>query len=126
MTVELVQKFCLSFAHATENLQWGDAVCFKIRGKLFAVLNLGLVPPHLLFKCTPETFVELTEREGITAAPYLGRYNWVSLEGMEAVPWRELQELLKESYAMVAAKAKVGRINKKKRRTLVRTVRKER
>ena len=67
------------------------------------------------------------EREGITAAPYLGRYNWVSLEGMEAVPWRELQELLRESYAMVAAKAKVGRINKnkKKRRTSARTVRKE-
>ena len=34
----------------------------------------NLEPPHQLgFTCTPETFAELTEREGIIPAPYLAR-----------------------------------------------------
>ena len=59
------------------------------------------------FKCTPEKFAELVEQEDIIPAPYVGRYKWVSLQGLDALPWQELQELLRRSYAMVAAKAKV-------------------
>ena len=60
------------------------------------------------FKCTPEKFAELVERDGIAPAAYVGRYSWVSLE-LEVLPWSELQDLVQESYGMVAAKAKVGR-----------------
>ncbi len=75
MNIEFVQKLCLAFPHATENLQWGDVLCFKIGGKLFAVLDLSSVPPCLSFKCDPEKFSELVEREGITPARYFGRYS---------------------------------------------------
>ena len=51
MNIEFIQKLCLAFPHATENLQWGDVLCFKIGGKLFAVLDLSSVPPCLSFKC---------------------------------------------------------------------------
>jgi predicted DNA-binding protein (MmcQ/YjbR family) len=108
MSVESVQRFCLSFPHATENLQWGDDLCFKVGGKIFALLNLGAVPPRLMFKCTPERFAELVEQEDIIPAPYLGRYKWVSLERLDVLPWTEVKDLIKESYEMVAAKAKVG------------------
>lgn len=116
MNIEFIQKLCLAFPHATENLQWGDVLCFKIGGKLFAVLDLSSVPPCLSFKCSPEQFSELVEREGITPARYLGRYQWVSLDRMEVLPWSELKSLLRESYEMVAAKAKVGEIAGKKPR----------
>src|ERR1700692_1416159 len=105
MNIEFLQKFCLAFPYATENLQWGDVLCFKVAGKLFAVLDLSAVPPCLSFKCDPERFSELVEREGITPARYFGRYSWVSLERVEALPWPELKDLLRESYEMVAAKA---------------------
>jgi len=118
MNVELIQRFCLSFPHATENLQWGDDLCFKVGGKIFAVLNLSSVPSSLSFKCTPEKFAELVERDGIAPAAYVGRYSWVSLE-LEVLPWSELQHLVQESYGMVAAKAKVGRTVKKKARKSV-------
>jgi predicted DNA-binding protein (MmcQ/YjbR family) len=109
MTVEFIQRFCLSFPHATENLQWGDALCFKIAGKLFAVMDLGSVPQRLSFKCDPEEFAELVEREGVAPAPYLGRYKWVAVEGLGVLPMSELKDLLRKSYEMVAAKAKVGK-----------------
>jgi predicted DNA-binding protein (MmcQ/YjbR family) len=103
MNVDSIREYCLSFPHATENMQWGDDLCFKIGGKIFTIM--GLDNPRLCFKCTPETFAELIEREDIHPAPYVGRYKWVMLDRLDAVRWDELRELIQQSYAMVAAKA---------------------
>ena len=107
MNVESIRNFCLSFPDATENLQWGEDLCFKVRGKIFAVLDLGSVPQRLSFKCTPEKFAELTEQEGINPAPYVGRYKWVLLEQLSILLAPELKNLIRESYAMVASRTKV-------------------
>ena len=105
MNVEDLHKYCRLFPDATENLQWGDDLCFKIRGKFFTILALTAVPQKLCFKCTPETFAELTEREDIHPAPYVGRYKWVMLERLDALSGNELRDLIRQSYEMVAAKA---------------------
>jgi hypothetical protein len=81
--VDALRKFCLSFPDATENLQWGDDLCFKIGGKIFAIVGLDSAPQKICFKCDPETFGDLTEREGIVPAPYVGRYKWVLLERVD-------------------------------------------
>jgi len=107
MDVESIRHFCLCFPDTKENLQWGEDLCFKVRGKIFAVLDLGSVPQRLSFKCTPEKFAELTEHDGISPAPYVGRYKWVLLEPLSVLPAPELKDLIRESYAMVAAKTKV-------------------
>jgi len=113
MNVDTIREYCLSFPHATENLQWGDDLCFKIGGKIFAIL--GLDNPRLCFKCTPEAFSELIEREDVRPAPYVGRYKWVMLDRLDAVRWEELRELIRESYEMVAAKAPGRKVGKKSR-----------
>ncbi|HTS36219.1 MAG TPA: MmcQ/YjbR family DNA-binding protein [Candidatus Solibacter sp.] len=105
MNADEIRKFCLSFPDATENLQWGDDLCFKIRGKIFATLALSAVPQKLCFKCSPEIFAELIEREDIHPAPYVGRYKWVILDRLDALRGGELRELVTASYEMVAAKA---------------------
>ena len=124
MDVEFIRHFCLSFLDAKENLQWGEDLCFKVRGKIFAVLDLGSVPQRLSFKCSPEKFAELTELEGISPAPYVGRYKWVLLERLSVLPAPELKELIRESYAMVASKAKAkaasGRARKVSRKKVSR------
>jgi predicted DNA-binding protein (MmcQ/YjbR family) len=103
MNVDEIRKYCLSFADTSEKLQWGDALCFKVRTKMFAVVGLDEV--RFTFKCAPEVFAELIEREDIRPAPYVGRYKWVMLDRLDAVRWDELRELIRQSYAMVAAKA---------------------
>ena len=103
MNIESIREYCLSFPQATEKLQWGDDLCFKIAGKIFAIA--GLDNPRLCFKCTPEIFAELIELEDIRPAPYVGRYKWVMLDRLDAVRWGQLQDLIRQSYEMVAAKA---------------------
>ncbi|MFY9744620.1 MAG: MmcQ/YjbR family DNA-binding protein [Candidatus Sulfotelmatobacter sp.] len=101
MNVDAIREFCLAFSQTTEKLQWGDELCFKIGGKIFVML--GLDNPRLCFKCSPENFAELIEREDVRPAPYVGRYKWVMLDRLDAVPWNELRELIQQSYEMVAA-----------------------
>jgi predicted DNA-binding protein (MmcQ/YjbR family) len=106
MNADSIRQYCLSFPHATENLQWGDDLCFKINGKIFVMLGLDSVPQRMCFKCTPERFAELCEMEDIRPAPYVGRYKWVMLDRLDALHDRELRELIQQSYDMVSKKDK--------------------
>lgn len=105
MDNESVREYCLSFPHATENVQWGADLVFKIAGKMFAVISLEQVSDHCMsFKCTPEKFAELTERNGIIPAPYVARYHWVALETYDALSAKDLKALLRNSYNLVVEK----------------------
>src|SRR5271154_1259742 len=104
--VEWIRKLCLSFPEVTEDIPWDDDLCFKVRGKIFTgmVLSDGRFP-RVTLKCAPETFHELLEIEGISPAPYVGRYKWVMLADSNVLPTAELEELIRRSYELVAAKA---------------------
>ena len=105
MDAESVRKFCLSLPHVTEDVQWGSDLLFRIGNKMFAVVALDAATDHRMsFKCTPETFAELTEREGIMPAPYVARYHWVALERFDALPERELKHLLRNAYQLILEK----------------------
>src|SRR5215469_16241081 len=102
MDVDSIRAFCLAFPKATGKLQWGEELCFKVGGKIFVMLGLDTL--RLCFKCTPDMFAELIEREDIRPAPYVGRYKWVMLDRLDALPNDELRDLIGQSYEMVAAK----------------------
>ena len=105
MDIEQVQALCLSFPHVTEVVLWGNDLVFKIGGKMFAVTGLDPASDHCLsFKCTPEEFAELVERDGIVPAPYVARYHWVALQRFSALSDRELTSLLRDAYDLVLAK----------------------
>ena len=71
---------------------------------MFAVTVLEAAPHCLSFKCTPEKFAELIEREGIEPAPYVARYHWVALQRFSALSERELKGLLGNAYELVLTK----------------------
>src|SRR5882672_11408440 len=104
MDVEWLRKICLAFPGATEQIQWGNDLLFKVGGKMFAVTPLEPASVSLSFKASPENFAELTERPNIIPAPYLARAQWVALQTRDALPADELASLLRESYDMVFAK----------------------
>lgn len=120
MDLDSIRTYCLSLPHATEDIQWGNDLLFRISGKIFAGISLD--PPHSLsFKCTPEKFDELIELEGIIPAPYSARNKWVMLERLDALTDRELKSLIENSYQMIFAKltkkaqAELGAAKKPKR-----------
>jgi predicted DNA-binding protein (MmcQ/YjbR family) len=104
MDRDSVRNICLALPGATENVQWGSDLVFKVADKMFAVMNLEPGPVALSFKCTPEEFQELSERPGCLPAPYLARAQWIALEDFDALPARDLQRLLRRSYDLVVAK----------------------
>ena len=102
MNSESVRAHCLSFPHATENVQWGNDLVFKIAGKMFAVMVLEPPAKYVLsFKCTEEKFNELIEQDGIDPAPYMARNKWAALERFDVLSDRELKELLRNSDQLV-------------------------
>jgi predicted DNA-binding protein (MmcQ/YjbR family) len=105
MDLEAVRRYCLSLPQATEDIQWGDDLLFRVGGKIFAGISLNSTPDNRLsFKCAPEKFAELIEKQDIIPAPYTARYSWVMLERLDALSPAEIKDLLKQSYEMVFAK----------------------
>ena len=114
MNREWVRRYCLSLPHVTEQVQWKIDLVFKIGGKMFATLMLEPGPVCLAFKCTPEDFDDLIECPGIIPAPYIARAKWVALESFDAMPRKELEPRLRQTYDMIFAK-----LPKKTQRELV-------
>lgn len=104
MDIEALRKYCLSLPHTTEIVQWGNDLLFRIGGKMNAVVGLESSEGGVAFKCTPDEFAQLTERDGIIPAPYLARYHWVQVRDSDALTQTELKRLLRDSYQMVRAK----------------------
>lgn len=105
MSFDAIREYCLSLPHVDEIVQWENDLLLRIGGKMFVVLTLDAAAPYRMsFKCTPEEFVELTERDGIDPAPYVARYHWVALRSFDLLPQVELKRLIKGSYEMVKSK----------------------
>ena len=104
MNIEWVRRYCMSMPHATETVQWGEHLVFKIGGKVFAVLALEPAKVWLTCKCEPATFAELVERPGIVQAPYFARNQWVALETEDALGAAETKRLVQTSYSLVLEK----------------------
>ena len=102
--INWLRNICLPLPGATEQIQWGNDLLFKVGGKMFAIAPLEPAPVCLTFKCSDQSFAELTERQEIIPAPYLARAKWVALESPDAMTRGELSELLRTSYELVFAK----------------------
>ena len=120
MNIENLRALCLSLPGTTEDVQWGNDLLFRIGKKIYASACLDpAAPVRVSFKCTPEEFAELTEREGIVPAAYVARYHWVSLERWDALELREIDRLVRGSYDLVRAglpKKVAARLDKTKPR----------
>jgi len=104
MTVDTLRTICRTLPNVTEDIKWGHDLCFCVAGKMFTVVNLER-PHSVAFKCTPETFGELTERPGIIPAPYMARNMWVQEQELgDVLDRRELEALVRTSYDLVVSK----------------------
>ncbi|HVB98946.1 MAG TPA: MmcQ/YjbR family DNA-binding protein [Candidatus Dormibacteraeota bacterium] len=116
MDVEWLRRFCLALPHTTEQIQWEDALVFKVGGRMYAVARLEPSEAWLSFKCGREEFAELVERPGVLPAPYLARADWAALESApdslpgsgphsnNALSRTEIEALLLRSYELVFSK----------------------
>ena len=103
MNIDWLRKYCLSLPHVTEDVKWGDNLCFLLAEKLFCITDLE-GEFKCSFKVKNEEFFELTEREGIIQAPYFAKAQWVSVNNPQSLTKKEWEHYLKQSYDLVKSK----------------------
>ena len=99
---EWVRAVCLALPGTTEDLKWGNDVCFSVGGKMYCAM--GLTGEGFGFKCVPPVQAALIERPDIVYAKYVGKHGWVSVERWSALPAGEAVALLATSHRLVFAK----------------------
>jgi predicted DNA-binding protein (MmcQ/YjbR family) len=82
--LEWLRRYCLSFPHTTETIQWVEPS-----------------QTFLTIKCAPEKFADCVERPGITPAAYLARAKWISIDNEDSLTPAKLKDMIRESYELV-------------------------
>jgi len=103
MTIEQLRNLCLSFPQATEDIKWGNDLCFSIGGKMFCVSSM-MEPLTVSFKASDEDFEELTATNDIIPAPYLARYKWVYVQNPMRFSKKEWEHYVRQSYELIRGK----------------------
>jgi predicted DNA-binding protein (MmcQ/YjbR family) len=100
MTPATLEQLCMKFPGTTQDIKWGNDLCYLVGKKMYCVT--GVNPPlTVLFKVLPEEFVELTDREGVVPAPYMARNHWVLVEIPGALSEKEWRHYIRQSYELV-------------------------
>jgi predicted DNA-binding protein (MmcQ/YjbR family) len=93
--------------------EWGNHPTFRVRGKNFVFCDVDAL--HLSLKLPKEEAEALVATDPrVEPAGYgLGRHGWVAItldRPLDADGWQELEEWVRTSYTLVAAKRLAGRV----------------
>lgn len=104
MTIEQIRQFALSLPGATEDIKWGDHLCFNVGAKMFLITSPDHVPITASFKTSDEGFASMIERNGITPAHYMARNKWVLADDIKRLDADEWKKAISDSYRLVFSK----------------------
>ena len=103
MDIESLGDICKSLPFVTEDVKWGDDLCFLIGQKMFCVMGFNL-PLKVSLKVTDEEFATLSNAHCITPAPYVARYKWILVEDTNCFSDKEWKHYITQSYNLVKSK----------------------
>lgn len=111
MNIEDFRTYYLSFKGAYEKMPFEKAasaydrnlLVFCVAEKWFCFVNVETFD-FCNIKCAPDWIVDLQERyEGVTPAYHMNKKHWISVHFDKDVPDRTIEDLVKQSYDLVAA-----------------------
>ena len=103
MHIDQLRAFCLSLPNVTEDIKWGNDLCFSIGGKMFCICGMQ-EPLTASIKASDEDFAELTATNDIIPAPYLARYKWIYIQNPARFSKKEWEHYIKQSYQLIKEK----------------------
>jgi predicted DNA-binding protein (MmcQ/YjbR family) len=105
VTPDELRRWCLERPDAEQTFPFGQEVSvFKVRGKMFALSNLGARPLTVSVKCDPELADQLRRAyPAIRPGYHLNKRHWntVTLDG--SLPDPMVRDLVEDSYDLVAS-----------------------
>jgi predicted DNA-binding protein (MmcQ/YjbR family) len=106
----VLRQVCLSLPEVRETVKWGHPT-FEAGKKMFAVLDHYEGRPCIAFRAAPEKREALLPDERFFEAPYAARHGWVCLHADGPIDRTEVEELLRDSYRLVALKRMLSALN---------------
>lgn len=103
MNTESIRDYCIAKPGVTESFPFGgDALVFKVGGKMFALLSTESRPTTINLKCDPERAVQLREEHSAVAPGYhMNKTHWNTITVDGRVRTTDLQEWIDHSYELV-------------------------
>ncbi|MDX9791095.1 MAG: MmcQ/YjbR family DNA-binding protein [Candidatus Kapabacteria bacterium] len=104
MILEQIRNYCLSLPFVSEDMKWGDNLCFSVAEKLFLVVSLDepLLPAS--FKVSDEDFIELCLKPEFVQAPYFAKNKWVKVNEIEKFQFYEWKIFIDNAYKLISLK----------------------
>lgn len=103
MNIESIRDICMALPFVTEDIKWGNDLCFMVGGKMFCVA--GLNPPlSVSVKVPDEDFEKVSNLPGIIPAPYVARYKWVLIRDTTIFNGKQWEQYITRSYNLVKEK----------------------
>ena len=103
MNFEEIRDYCISKPGVTEGFPFNDtALVFKVKGKMFALLDLSEEARGITLKCDPELAIELREQYPyVTPAWHFNKKHWNTVYIDGSVPDKDIFSWIDHSYNMV-------------------------
>lgn len=99
-----LESVCKALPGVTEDIKWGNDLCFSVGNKMFFVMSLNTDPVSASCKVPSDRFVEYLEMDGIKPAPYLARHHWIFIPDITSRDLTEWKSLILQSYTLVKEK----------------------
>jgi hypothetical protein len=109
-----LRGLCLALPEAVEKETWGDPT-WRVRERIFAMQkgNHDGGRPSLWLKAASgvQGLLVAAAPERFFVPPYVGHAGWVGIHlGGRSVAWKEIDELVRQSYRLVAPKRLAARV----------------
>ena len=103
MTYKQVEKYILSMPNAKLDYPFGeDVAVYKVKDKMFALIQEKKQPVQLSLKCDPLLAQTLRERyESVLPGYHLNKKHWNTIILSGQLSWEEIKDLIRHSYDLV-------------------------
>ena len=109
-----LRRVCLAFPDAVESIKWGKPH-FCVREKIFAGCDDAVDRLVIGFKLEMAHAKAIIQMPGFSRAPYVGHKGWVTLDTTVFNDWPAIEELIGESYRLIAPKNSQAKLTTKSR-----------
>lgn len=107
MDHKTVESYLLAFPGAVLEYPFGEGVAvYKVKDKMFALIQEGTAPLRISLKCDPQLATVLREKyESVMPGYHLNKKHWNTILLSGQLTWEEIQDLIRLSYNLVTGQA---------------------
>lgn len=102
MNIEVIRAYCLSKKETSEGLPFGDdTLVFKVKGKMFALMNLE-GDLRLNLKCDPDEAIKLREEfDAVIPGYHMNKKLWNTIIIDGRITAKQLKKWIDDSYQLI-------------------------